>query len=115
MQMSIRIVTAVTFFVFSGVIARAAANSSSPHIPFSFVENRGQADPSVRYIGTGPEFKVWFKDHGVVLRHGRTTVKILFESGATAGHLAGMPFTTGRASSETAPGIRISAENPIGA
>jgi hypothetical protein len=96
--MSIRTAAALTYLVFLGVNARAAANSSAPHIPFSFVENRGQADPSVRYIGTGPEFKAWFQDHGVVLRHGRTTVKLVFEG---PGAMKGKPG--------------ISADNPIGA
>ncbi len=70
----------------------------SPHTPFTFVENRGQADPSVRYIGAGPEFKAWFSDRGVVLRHGRTIVKILFEGDASIVN-----------------SIKISVGNPIGA
>ena len=102
--MSIRIVTAISFLASSFVAAGSATGPNSPHMPFSFVENRGQTDPSVRYIGTGPEFKAWFKDRGVVLRHGRTTVKILFEGGAASMGLKKRPL-----------GIRIGAENPIGA
>ncbi len=105
--MSIQIVAAIISFVFSGVAAGSAISPSSPHVPFSFVENRGQADSSVRYIGTGPEFKAWFKDRGVVLRHGRTTVKILFDGGAASVDAMGR--------SKAAADIRISAENPIGA
>jgi hypothetical protein len=59
---------------FSGVIARAEANPISPHIPFSFVENRGQSDTSVRYIGTGPEFKAGGVSQ-IVGVHGRTAAK----------------------------------------
>jgi hypothetical protein len=102
--MSIRIVAAITFFVFSEVAAGSAISPSSPHMPFSFVENRGQADSSVRYIGTGPEFKAWFNDRGVVLRHGRTTVKILFDGGVASVDAKLRPS-----------GIRIGAENPTGA
>jgi hypothetical protein len=104
--MSIRIVTAIAFLVFSGVAPGSSMGPGSPHMPFSFVENRGQADPSVRYIGTGPEFKAWFKDRGVVLRHGRTTVKILFEGGTASMDAIRRPVTAA---------IRINAENPIGA
>lgn len=47
-------------------------------MPFSFVENRGQADPSVRAIGSGPRFKAWFEDDGVLLQRGATTVHVAF-------------------------------------
>ena len=109
--MSIRIAVAATFFVFAsfvftGVTARAATNSSAPHIPLAFVENRGQADATVRYIGTGPAFKVWFKDHGLVLQHGRTTVRIVFEGGAAAVHATPHPVRSER--------ITINADNPTG-
>jgi len=77
--MSIRIVAAITFSSFAGGAAGAAIDPGSPRVPLAFVENRGQVSPSVRYLCTGPEVKAWFKDRGVVLRHGRTTVKILFE------------------------------------
>ncbi len=61
--------------LFSGVIAHAETNpslpaSASPRIPFAFAANRGQADPQVRYIGAGPEFKAWFEDRGVTLQKG---------------------------------------------
>ena len=61
-------------------------NSGAPHLPFSFVENRGQASPRVRYIGSGPEFKAWFEDNGVILRHGKSVVRIAFQTGAAAGN-----------------------------
>jgi len=80
--MFIRICTIAAFFVFSGMAARLIAGSGSPHVPFTFAENRGQADPSVRYIGSGSEFKAWFEDRGVILRQGKTTVKIAFEGTA---------------------------------
>ena len=89
----VRIYGLMQFGLFSFCAAHALAgipmpagmsNGSAPHLPFSFVENRGQASPRVRYIGSGPEFKAWFKDSGVVLQHGRTVVKIEFETGVTA-------------------------------
>ena len=52
---------------------------NNPDVPFTFVENRGQADPRVRYIGAGPEFRAWFEDRGVVLRNSETTVRFTFE------------------------------------
>jgi len=76
-------------------------------MPFAFVENRGQVGLSVRYLGNGPGFKAWFEDRGVTLRHGRNTVRIGFESGSTLRNIAQQPVT--------APGIIISADNPIGA
>jgi hypothetical protein len=69
-------------------------------MPFSFVENSGQASPLVKYIGTGTEFKALFEDCGVILRHGRTTVRIAFESSTTP---------------PGAVGATISADNPTGA
>ncbi len=50
-------------------------------MPFVFAENRGQADASIRFVGTGPEFKIWFEDGGVILQRGRTMGKISFENG----------------------------------
>jgi len=82
----------IAFGLFSFAAASALADkgatikptplAGSPRIPFAFVENRGQADPRVRYIGTGPEFKAWFEDRGVTLQHGRTAVRIAFEQGS---------------------------------
>lgn len=100
-----RIAAGVTFFFFWILIARAAVNPNSPRIPFAFAENRGQSDPSVRYIGTGSEFKAWFKDYGVVLRHGRTAVKIVFERGGVGA----------RKRAATAERVEIRADHPIGA
>lgn len=62
--------------------ARAALNPGSPSLPFAFVENRGQADARIRYIGTGPEFKAWFEDRGVTLQQGPTAVRVSFVANA---------------------------------
>ncbi len=56
----------------------AAGISASPQMPFSFVENRGQVDPAVRVIGTGPQFKAWFEDKGVLFQQGSATVQVDF-------------------------------------
>lgn len=101
--MSIRIVTAITFFVFAGA-GRAATDPGLPRVPLAFVENRGQVDMSVRYMGTGPEFRAWFKDRSVVLRHDRTTVRIEFEGSVLPPRVIG-----GRTE------IAISADHPTGA
>ena len=70
--------------LFSGAIAYGGTNpqlpaSASPRIPFAFAANRGQADPRVRYIGAGPEFKAWFEDGGVTLQKGGALVKLTFQ------------------------------------
>ncbi|MDP9170156.1 MAG: SBBP repeat-containing protein [Acidobacteriota bacterium] len=63
---------------------RASDAPASPHLPFTFVENRGQADPHARYIGTGPDFKAWFGDGGVVFQQGSATERMDFVGGAPA-------------------------------
>ena len=74
--------------------ARASTQPGAPRLPFVFAENRGQADPAVRFVGTGPEFKVWFEQDGVILQQGPTSERISFENGARA---------------------RVTAEKPLGA
>ena len=102
--MSIRIAAVVTSFAFSVLIAGAATDPGSPRMPFVFVENRGQASPLVRYIGTGPEFKAWFEDRGVTLRHGQTTVKMSFDRANAS-----------QSARSLAAKVTISASHPIGA
>ena len=50
----------------------------SPRMPFAFVQNLGQADPAVRYTGTGTEFKAWFLDRSVILQQRDTSIRITF-------------------------------------
>jgi len=50
-------------------------------MPFSFVENHGQAPELVRFIGNGPQFKVWFEERGFVLQQGNDTTKVRFDGG----------------------------------
>ncbi len=77
-------------------------NGASPSMPFTFVENQGQADPAIRYVGNGPQFKAWFRDAGVTVQQGKSVTKIQFEGarqhphitasgalGATANYLRG--------------------------
>jgi Beta-propeller repeat len=105
--MSSQIAALITSFVLSAATAGAVTVAGSPRIPFAFVQNRGQASPSVRYIGMGPEFKAWFENRGVTLRHGKTTVRIVFEDGAVSAGARPQPVTAGT--------VRIDADNPIGA
>lgn len=72
----------------------AATKAGTPRLPFVFAENRGQADPGVRFVGNGPEFKVWLEDGGVILQQRQTTAKISFENSNPA---------------------QLTAENPLGA
>jgi hypothetical protein len=70
------------FLLAAGLATPAMKSMASPHMPFAFVENRGQADAHVRFIGTGPEFKAWFEDRGVILQQRETVVSVTFEGGA---------------------------------
>ncbi len=91
-------VSILTVCLFPAAMAHALTNrpmapGGSPRMPFAFAENRGQADPRVRYIGTGPEFKAWFEDRGFVLQQGRTSVKVTFEGiGSPKGISADSPI-----------------------
>jgi hypothetical protein len=60
----------------------AASSPSSPVMPFSFVENRGQAEAAIRYIGNGPRFKAWFYDRSVSLQQGSAVTRVRFEGGS---------------------------------
>jgi hypothetical protein len=53
--------------------------SASPAMPFSFVQNKGQTDPDIRYIGNGPHFKAWFRDDEVTLQQGDAVTRVRFE------------------------------------
>ena len=64
-----------------GALEAAHPAPSSPQMPFSFVENRGQADSRVRAIGSGPRFKAWFEDSGVVFQQGSAAVRVEFAGG----------------------------------
>ncbi len=56
----------------------AMKSTGGPQIPVNFVENRGQTDPRARAIGTGPGFKAWFEDDGVLLEQGGAITQIHF-------------------------------------
>src|SRR6185295_16410410 len=53
-------------------------------LPIAFEENRGQADPRVRYLARGEETAVLLTSVGAVLRLGEATVEMTF-SGARSG------------------------------
>ncbi len=68
--------------MFSLVASVAAKrNADSPQMPFAFAANRGQTAPEVRYTGTGPRFKAWFKDRGVILQQGSAAIALTFVAG----------------------------------
>lgn len=85
--MSIRNVVVIGAYVFGAAAAQAVILPATPRIPFAFVENRGQAEAHIRYIGTGSEFKAWFEDSGIVLQQRNTAVRMSFENGDTP-HIA---------------------------
>jgi hypothetical protein len=90
----------ICLFLECCVGADAAVNA--PQMPFAFVENRGQADARVRYIGSGPDFKAWFHATGVVFQQGEAVARVEFAgsergvaidaiepTGATANYIRG--------------------------
>jgi hypothetical protein len=52
--------------------------NKNPELPFTFVENSGQVDARVRYIGFGPELKAWFEDNGMYLQNHGSAVRMTF-------------------------------------
>jgi Beta-propeller repeat len=66
------------FLVVSSRLMNAMTSSPSPRLPFAIVQNRGQADTSVRYIGTGDTFKAWFRDDGIVFQQSNSDVTVRF-------------------------------------
>jgi len=82
-------------------LLHAAADSrpASPQMPFGFVENRGQTNENVRYIGSGPDFRAWFERGGVVFHKDDVNVEVSFENAAH----------------EPAGALSVRAEAPIGA
>lgn len=66
-------------------------------MPFAFVENLGQAEAHVRYIGTGPEFKAWFEDQGVILQHREAAISVTFEGSAAEPRVLAIQPLGGRA------------------
>src|SRR5689334_11998425 len=73
--------TAGLFFLLSMLEAQAAMTTGALQMPSWFVENRGQLDPSVRYIGVGPGFGAWFQDDGVILQRANASVRLSFLRG----------------------------------
>ena len=71
---------------------QGSTNPGVPQLPFTFVENRGQADTRIRYVGSGPDFKAWFEDRGVILQQGQTSVQVSFENMAAPRITAEMPL-----------------------
>lgn len=72
-------------FVWAGLFCAASAAPAStgagPRLPFSFVENRGQADESIRFIGEGPGFAALFTCRGVLLRQGAAALQVTYPGG----------------------------------
>ena len=99
-----RTIAVINCCIFFGFAADAGISPGAPKMPFSFVENRGQFEPGVRYAGNGPEFKAWFEDRAVILQQGRTSVRIAFQTNIGP---AGMRSVPSR--------IKIFAENPLAA
>jgi hypothetical protein len=66
------------FLAVSTRLLSAMSSSLNPQLPFAIVENKGQADPSVRYVGTGEAFKAWFRDDGLVLQQANNAITVRF-------------------------------------
>lgn len=83
--MSSRLGTAILTIFFSVVTSAHAGVARAPDMPFTFVENRGQMDRSVLYLGAGPRLKAWFRETGVVLQRGATIQAFAFDRGGEGG------------------------------
>ncbi len=83
MRLSMYIPAILLLCGFTNSLASESAGPS-PDLPFTFVENRGEADPAVRYIGTGDEFRAWFMDGGVVFQQGSARERMDFVGGSAS-------------------------------
>lgn len=72
--------------VFTGCLQAAA-----PQMPVSFIENQGQADPMVRFFGTGPKFQAAFFDRGMAVRSAGAQLRVRFRGAQTAPVTASQP------------------------
>jgi hypothetical protein len=70
--------------------------SAVSQIPFAFVENRGQADASVVFIGRGPDSLALFRASGVVYRTGIGQASLQFEGTEGAARIEGGDATGAR-------------------
>lgn len=70
---------AFTSYLFASSVAGSVV--SGPKLPFAFVENKGQSDREIRYIGNGPEFKAWFRAGGVTFQQGAAVASVQFVNG----------------------------------
>ena len=52
--------------------------AATPEMPFTIVENRGQAHSSARLVGRGPGILVEFSEQSVLLGTGDSSVRIDF-------------------------------------
>lgn len=73
------------------MLGAGIAAAATPRIPFTFVENQGQADPHVRFIGTGGAFRAWFEDNGLTLQQNQSVVRISFAGSGRSRITAGAP------------------------
>lgn len=89
--MSVRINILFAFACLSGVAA-SGAPVSQPHMPFTFVENHGQADPGVRYVGAGTTMKAWFLDTAVVFQQSTLVIRMSFDDAGAAQIAAESPM-----------------------
>ena len=64
--------------VSASLFAEAAGGAGALRIPFGFTQNRGQAEPAVRYIASGADMKAWFESTGFVAQRGAAAVRVEF-------------------------------------
>jgi hypothetical protein len=77
--MSIRSLALASLLILSQLAASGAQSARSPQIPFTFIENSGQTDASVRYLGLGSDLKAWFLDSSAVFERGGVSVHVTFQ------------------------------------
>ena len=70
-------------------IASSADRAGTPAIPLSFVENRGQAEPSVRYLGQSGEATILFRAAGVTIESGGRRATLSFRGSEPSVRIVG--------------------------
>jgi len=62
----------------SSAFSQMVGAPGSPQMPFTFVENRGQADARVKVVGSGPRFRAFFENDGVEFEQGGAALQVEF-------------------------------------
>ena len=88
------------------------ANAAYGELPLFFMENRGQADPSVRYLVRSPQFKGAFASVRVDITTGDGALRLRFK-GARSARIEGIAALPGRANFLIGPRSQWKVDVPL--